>query len=254
MPITFSEKYNISDEIIEQNAVFDVIMDVDTQVFIDPALLELCTVEEFVNAKEKVEKYFAGIITLLKHSKGPMDMYWKEANKRLTFKEIKGTCFGYSKKGTDGNAIGSTLRKSILLTIKDLISEGENDPTLFELIGVFQEKVGCDRISDLLTFILYENILNYTERVVSECNTDFVNVRYRQKTYKTCMNPYNDSPLLLLPKVILSPLPIANDFDDINRICSENQRVREEINSYIDLGGRTILSKAEILFLMKTEE
>lgn len=35
MPITFSEKYNISNDVIERNAVFDVIMDVDTQVFID---------------------------------------------------------------------------------------------------------------------------------------------------------------------------------------------------------------------------
>ena len=69
MPITFSEKYNISNDVIERNAVFDVIMDVDTQVFIDPALLELCTEKEFINAKSKAEKYFAGIITLLKHSK-----------------------------------------------------------------------------------------------------------------------------------------------------------------------------------------
>lgn len=251
MPITFSEKYKIPNEFIERNSVFDVIMDVDTQVFIDPALLELCTEKEFINAKGKVEKYFAGIITLLKHSKNQRDMYWKRADKLLTFKEIRGTCFGYSKTSTSGNAIGKTLRKSILVTAKDLICEGENDPTLFELLGVFQERIGCDRISDLLTFILYENILAYTNRVVTDCNINSEKFKYKTGIYKICKNPYNDAPLLLLPKVILSSLPIAQDFDDIDFICSENQRVRDIINEYIDLGERKTLSKSEILHLIK---
>ena len=43
MPITFSEQFNISKEVLEITGVFDVILDIDTRVFIDPALLELCT-------------------------------------------------------------------------------------------------------------------------------------------------------------------------------------------------------------------
>lgn len=252
MPVTFSEKYNVVNELIESNGVFDVIMDVDTQVFIDPALLELCQEPEFNQAKEKAEKYFGNIITLIKHSKNNKDMYWKKANALLTFKEIRGTCFGYSEKGTAGNAIGEKLRQLVLKTIKDLVVEGEEDPTLFELLGVFQEKIGCDRISDLLTFILYENILRYTDRVVTNCNIPITtSIKYRNITYKTCLNPYNKSPLLLLPKMILSPLPIATDFDDIDFICYENQRVRDAINEYFDLGSRKKLTKQEILSYMK---
>lgn len=252
MPVVFSEKFNIDEKVIKSTGVFDVIMDIDTQVFIDPALLELCTESEFVGAKEKVEKYFSNIITLLKHSKSKSDMFWKRADKLLTFKEIKGTCFGYSEKGTSGNAIGPKLRKSILTTIKDLITEGEEDPTLFELLGVFQEKIGCDRISDLLTFLLYENIIQYTDRVVKECNLSVVKIRYKGNLYNVCINPYNRLPLLLLPKVILSPLPVADNFDDIDWICCENQRVRDSINAYFDLGGRKKLSKSEILSLMQS--
>ncbi len=251
MPVTFSEKYNLSNDVIVRNAVFDVIMDLDTKVFIDPALLEFCEEAEFADAKIKTEKYFADIITLLRHSKSNTDMYWKKANTLLTFKEIVGTCFGYSKKSTSGNAIGTKLRKSILLTIKELISEGENDPTLFELLGVFQENIGCDRISDLLTSVLYENILNYTNRVVMDCGIECVEIKYKNNVFRTCINPYNNSPLLLLPKTILSPLPIADDFDDIDLICMENQRVRDAINAYFDLGNRKKLSKSQILTLMK---
>ena len=251
MPVLFSEKFNISEDLIDSTGVFDVIMDIDTHVFIDPALLELCAQKEFAAAKEKVETYFSNIITLLKNSNAKNDMFWKAADKRLKFKEIRGTCFGYSEKGTSGNAIGSKLRMSILTTIKELITKGEEDPVLFELLGVFQEKIGCDRISDLLTFILYENILKYTERVVTQCGLSTVKYKFKKETYSICVNPFNGLPLLLLPEVILSPLPIADSFDDIDWICCENQRVRDSINAYFDLGGRKKLSKKEILSLMQ---
>lgn len=54
----------------------------------------------------------------------------------------------------------------------------------------------------------------------------------------------------MLPSTILSPLPVAESFDDVDWICAENQRVRDEINAYFDLGNRKKLHKSEILSLM----
>ena len=250
MPITFSEEFNIPKASIKKEGVFDVILDVDTRVFIDPALLELCTEPEFSNAREKVETYFSKIITLLNHSKKTNDMYWRGADRLLAFRELSGTCFGYSQYGTSGNAIGRKLRYVILTTIKELMTEGETDPVLFELLGVFQEGIGCDRVSDLITFILREDIIKYTQRIVSRFNISTITVQLKDQQYKTCRNPYNNKPLLLLPATILSPLPIADSFDDIDRICQENERVRQEINAYFDLGNKKRLQKSEILSLM----
>lgn len=254
MPITFSEEFGIDKADVVRLGVFDVILDVDTRVFIDPALLSVATAPEFKGAKKKVEDYFSGIITLLSHTKGRGDMYWKKADALLKFKELSGTCFGYAQNGTNGNAIGAVLRTKILGTIKELIDEGEKDPALFELLGVFQEKVGCDRISDLITFILAPEILSYTGRVVATLNLETVPVEYNRITYSTCLNQYNERPLLLLPADILSPLPVADCFDDIDYICGENQRVRDEINAYFDLGDRRKLSKADIKFYMKNNQ
>ena len=250
MPITFSEEFNVDEKKLDELCLFDVILDVDTRVFIDPALLELCSVPEFANAKSTVEEYFSNIITLLTHSKKKGDQFWRRANSLLTFRELAGTCFGYSQEGTSGNAIGSLLRESILTTTKELLDEGMTDPVLFELLGVFQENIGCDRISDLVTFILRKNILEYTQRVVEECEIPHIIVMSGTQKYKTCRNPYNNKPLLLLPSTILSPLPVAESFDDIDWICAENQRVRDEINAYFDLGNRKKLHKSEILSLM----
>lgn len=250
MPITFSEQFNVPNSALESTGVFDVILDVDTRVFIDPALIELCTEPEFVGARSKIEDYFSNIITLLRHSKRSGDMYWKRANRLLTFRELSGTCFGYSQNGTGGNAIGSVLRDTILNTIKELMTEGETDPVLFELLGVFQEGIGCDRVSDLITFILRKEIFQYTQRVVTLANIPTITVHFGQHQYLTCRNPYNKKPLLLLPSTILSPLPIADGFDDIDRICQENERVRREINVYFDLGKKNKLHKSQILSLM----
>lgn len=250
MPITFSEQFNVASSVLENSGAFDVILDVDTRVFIDPALLELCTEPEFVDARSKVERYFSNIITLLQHSKQRDDMYWKRADRLLTFKELSGTCFGYSQNGTGGNAIGTVLRYTILNTIKELMIEGETDPVLFELLGVFQEGIGCDRVSDLITFILREDILKYTQRVVTTAGIATITVVFGRHRYLTCENPYNKKPLLLLPAAILSPLPIADSFDDIDQICQENERVRQEINAYFDLGKKNKLHKSQILSLM----
>lgn len=53
MPITFSEQFNVSAEVLESTGVFDVILDIDTRVFIDPALLELCAEPELLDARKK---------------------------------------------------------------------------------------------------------------------------------------------------------------------------------------------------------
>ena len=75
MPITFSEEFNVDEKKLDELCLFDVILDVDTRVFIDPALLELCSVPEFANAKSTVEEYFSNIITLLTHSKKKGDQF-----------------------------------------------------------------------------------------------------------------------------------------------------------------------------------
>lgn len=119
------------------------------------------------------------------------------------------------------------------------------------MLGVFQERVGCDKISDLITFILKNKIFTYTERVLRTLNIECITATYdAKKSYVTCLNPYNDTPLLLLPEEILSPLPVADCFDDIDFICGENQRVRDEINAYFDLEGKNKLHKSDVLNYM----
>lgn len=244
LAISFCDKYGINKNELKKVGALDIILDFDTRYFIDPALLRHSTSLEFLDASHKVEKYFEGIVALVRISKNENDMYWRKADSLLRFKEIKGTCLGYSNTGTSGNAIGKELRKSVLRTIKDLLKNGVVEPIIFELLGVFQENVGCDRISDLVTFIIYDEIVVYTKRVIRDLKCSNTNED------GMIINPYNGEEILLLPMEILSSLPVASEYDDIDYICLENERVRNEINAYFDLGGRKKLKKEEVNTLM----
>ena len=46
-------------------------------------------------------------------------------------------------------------------------------------------------------------------------------------------NPYKNAPILLLPQEILHDLPIAKDWDDIDRVVFENSVIRAEISAEI---------------------
>lgn len=250
MPISFTDKFKIQKDLLKASNAFDPIIDLDTKFFIDPALIELCNAPEFLDAREKITNFFSSIILIIKHCKFKGDMFWKNAYKMLSFKEIRGTCLGYSNESTDGNAIGPKLREDILFTIKDLVGTGADAPELFELLGVFQERVGCDRISDLITFILRENIYQYTQRVVGSLGIKTTTVIFEKQPYQVVINPYNRKPVLLLPEIILSPLPIAKSFEDIDYVCTENQRVRDEINKYIDTDESKKFTKSDIRTMM----
>lgn len=251
MPISFTDYFNVNKDDFSKTGAFDVILDVDSRVFIDPAVIRECTIEEFTNSKDKIESYFSDIILLLTHSTDENDMYWNKAERMLTFKELKGNCFGYSNRNTNGNAIGPILRKQILRTVKELIDVGETNPRLFELLGVFQEGVGCDRISDLLTFILTPEILLFTQKILEQFDLCHSTLEYNGIIYNTAINKYNDNPILLLPSKVLSPLPIAYFYDDIDFVCAENERVRNAANEYYNFGGRRKVTKREIFNLMK---
>ena len=75
MPVLFSNEFDVSRDKIEELGILDIILDLDTCVFIDPALIDICEEPEFSNARAKIEKYFSNIITLIRCSDYENDMY-----------------------------------------------------------------------------------------------------------------------------------------------------------------------------------
>lgn len=231
MAVLFSKKFNIPKEKMTELGVFDAFLDEDSPFFINIKLLQQCTIPEFTDSYTKVNDFFHQIGILLKRA-SPYDKLYREAYKRFNFPEVNGINLGFSD-GKHGAGFGKTLRKQIIKDAYEIIKNGCEQPELFQLLSLFEDNVGPDRLSDMIARIISSDIISYTERVLSELEITPKNFPSYHFMNGVVVNPYKRYLLLLLPESILHELPIARCWDDIDRVCSENEAIRDELNEMI---------------------
>lgn len=220
------------DDRLDKLGVFDPLLEVDSNYFINIKRLNETSVLEFKGAYTKINKRFEEIGLLLAYSKKPNDRLYRAAIKKFDFPEVNGIGLGYSSS-ENGSGFGPKLRNQIIADAKQIIDSGVKEPEIFHLVGLFERNVGPDRLSDMIACIIKDEIEAYTKRINAELGISSSN--YPKFTFEDglLINPYKKSPLLLLPKEILHEIPIALDWDDIDRVCSEINIIRMEINEFV---------------------
>lgn len=232
MAVLLSTEFGIPEEKLHQIGLFNVFLDEDSHFFINIKRLQVTTVPEFVGAYEKVNLYFQEIGLLLKTSRSNKDRTYREAVKRFNFPEVNGINLGFSS-GRHGAGFGTMLREKIIKDAYEIIQNGSEQPEIFHLVGLFEENVGPDRLSDMVARIIYDSILAYSKRVYSELEISAGTFPEYKFSDGILINPYKDIKLLLLPIDILHELPIARCWDDIDRVCRENDAIRAELNDVV---------------------
>jgi hypothetical protein len=160
------------------------------------------------------------------------DKLYRSAVKKFNFPEVNGINLGFSKSNR-GAGFGELLREQIIKDAYEIIKSGTLEPELFHLIGLFEENVGPDRLSDMIARLVSDDIIKYSQRMYSELGITSVTYSGYHFTNGIPKNPYKNSPILLLPTSILHALPIARNWDDIERVCKENEFIRAEINDLV---------------------
>jgi hypothetical protein len=253
MPVPVNEYLGIDRALFDDSGAFNCILDRDSLLFIDPVLARNSKALGGETISKKILGYFRNVISLLELSKSSQDVFFKRASALLIFKERKGTCLGYSQ-GTSGRGIGVKGRNQILKTTKEIIDAGIKDPELIELLVLFEEGVGCDLISDMITNIVFDDIVKYTHSVLSKLapsgSFECMEVSTKYGEFPLPSNPYNGSPIILVPKEVLQTLPVAYSFEDIDWVSTQNSKIRNYLNSLVltqVLGKRQQkLSKAQV--------
>jgi hypothetical protein len=213
--------------------IFDGFIEVDTKLYIDPHLLESSSAPEIIKGAQDFHDYFNGLIKILSKVSSTGDVFWRQANRRLIFKEIPQLSLGYSATDVSGSAIGPKLAFSITKTAHEIIKEGIQDPEIFELIGLLEDGIGADRISDMTGSIIIEDLLNYSQRMVTDLKLSNRTYTYKGTNYKLPFDKITHSYKILVPIDILRALPIANDWSDIDVVCQYNQTLRDVVNKLI---------------------
>jgi hypothetical protein len=234
MPIKLSEHLGVSSSLLERRGVFDALIGLDSRLFVDPMLLRRLRIPEFRGSRAKFERHFSHILRLLGASRAPEDAAWREARRRLIFRETQGVSLGYGVQSANGNAIGPVLGDHLLHTASEIVKLGITDPVIFELLGLFEEGFGPDRLSDMTISIIRDDLFNYSQRVCRQLHiSKLTSVRNRDRDYRIAAGPDGRSPLVFVPKKLLLPLPVAFSWGDIDSVVAHNQWLRQRINELI---------------------
>lgn len=248
MLVSLSQYLNIDKSKLDEMGVFDTILNSDSLYFINFKCLKVTSEPELDEAYSHLNAVFNSIRKLLKASKKKNDLFYKKALDLLEMSEFEEICLGYALFSTAGSGSGLKMKKLILDAAKEIVDAGFEEPEIFQLVGLFQEGIGPDRISDMIGRIIYDYLIEYSRRVYkclledSSANTE--------RIFKDgiLINEFNGKKLILLPKDILNELPIASDWEDIEYVCMINSEVREEINRRIgsDWYEMTVKEKRKI--------
>lgn len=226
-----NEYLGITESAYKKTGAFNPVIGVDSLFFFDPLLLSKTKIPEFKNGLKEVRDYFSDVITLLKTGNQKAR---ERAHKKLTLREVKGLGIGYGNSSDDGSGIGPKLARRLMLTAEELIKMGVTDPAIFEVMGLFEEDFGPDRLSDGLIRILLKRIYEYSERLTKELKIKetFIQTGY-ERNYILAKHPLKNGHLIFIPESILRDLPLANSFEEISVVAAFNEDLRKKFNTIL---------------------
>lgn len=232
---SFADFHGIDPQVFHSTGTFDPILGIDSLLFIDPRLLRETSVPELSKSYGRISAHFEDVMRVVKKIEKEGDPFWKAADRMLEFPEVSGLSIGYSRKGTGGSGMGPELRAALLQTVTKIVHAGVDDPALFELVGIFQDNIGPDRISDMVAKIIIEDLIAFTQRVCSDLGIKMESCTFSRKMSPEDLpvNPLDGKPIILVPREVLNDLPVAEDYGDISVIAAQNEKLREELNALV---------------------
>lgn len=234
MATHYSQYFKLKHRDFIDKGVYNGFLDKDSLLHIDPLLLKNCSIPEFEKSYNNFLLYFQQLVPLVNFTKenNLKDRFFRQIVKRFTMSEIPNTGLGYSKESSYGKGISGALANQLALSAFEIISAGLIDPEIFGLMQLIEDKVGADRISDMTLYILRKDFLAYTQRIATELSipTKKYVFSYDEIFYVPF---YKNKPIHFIPMQLLADLPVALDYDDIDKVCNYNNKLKKKIADII---------------------
>jgi len=236
---------------------FDPRLKADTELFVDPFLIFKDRSEFWRGAHDRIIGHFNHAFHLIADGNGdPQTLSYRKALDLLIFTEPRELCLGYTSKGTDGLGSGRGYALKIAAAIVDAIVRGIDHPRHFEELGILNEGIGSNRISDATCTILKYKLVEYTHQIANRhgmlvadhrlyaATFDEEKLRWETPVVSLPTNPNTGGPLLFVPERFLRDLPTLNADDWWTYY--ENEQLRTDLNYEIlrHVDKATIVAKA----------
>jgi hypothetical protein len=255
--VKFSEQYSVRRG--RSDDWFDPVLAMDTALFVDPFLVFADAVDRrWRKAHNRIVGHFQRAFELLAGCGcDPRAQQFAAAVRMLSFPEPAETCLGYTAESTRGSGSGKGFAKVVAAAMCDAIGRGVLELRHFEELGILEEGIGPDRISDIATTILKPELIAYTQGVADAHGVPLDTHKVRAGAFDSNRNgfvsvpaqlptnPATGGPVLLVPQRFLRDLPAINGedwWDDMRA-----GELRDEMNT--DLAAK--LKKRDIVALAK---
>lgn len=258
MPKRIHEVFGVAKQDLENEGVFDGFVDVDANFYVDPSLLKSTSIPEFKHSEKRFKNHFQDVITVLNQAEVPdeTDLCFRNARNKLIFPELQAVALGSSTYGNPGKGIGKGLATKVANTAWQILNAGIKDPAIFELVGLIEDKIGADRISDMTVRVILPDLLAYSERIAKKLQIQTAPFSNGDEQFLLPSDPSNHSPVILMPKELLRDLLVSDDWSDIDKVCAQNEQLRSRVNELIGNSWKDIignLSKAKLKKLLLNE-
>ena len=248
--VYFSDFFNVSPNALEKYGAFNISLICDMPLFIDPFLL-------FSSGKPEYQALHKQILSYLTFLKERADE--GVSNRALikswySFPEMKQNWLGYSHMGNCGKGLGGVFAKKMHsmmpMAFKALGRETLTATSHLEKVGLFNQGVGRDNISDFTTNLILDYLLKYTEAFakknlsqdlcalfnVKKAYFDYQYQRWLPREYY--LPSYDGDYVVLTPKDLLTRdetwINHGEMLERFNEISEgiENEELRAHINRY----------------------
>ena len=168
MALSFATYFGVTSEALDEYGAFDISLESDLPVFIDPFLLFNSENPEYQKLHESIIQYLAYLRDL--SAKGSVD----EGTLRnlYCFKEVKQNWLGFTFMGNGGSGLGMAFAHSLNRGLHDIFanfgSETITRGSHLEKVSLVRGGVGRDNMSDFVTNLIKEYLLDYTARFARE--------------------------------------------------------------------------------------
>lgn len=246
----FSDHFGISRT--DRDGWFDPHLTVDAKLFIDPLLL-LDAGGTWADAHSELIGHFVRCYELVAKSTSRSSVSAIAARRLLTFPEPFELGLGYTAIGTHGSGSGGGYATRMMDGIAVAIAAGLSQPEHIEEVGILNEGVGADRISDATANVLKARLIAYTQEIahrhevplerhrVRHTRVTLDEGRWHDENVELPTNPTTGRALILVPEFLLNKLPTLNAYDWFD------SHFNEDIRLSLNLPVGQAVSKAEIV-------
>lgn len=215
---------------LTKDGVFNTILNKDVGMYVNVLKLKETTIPEFKNSYKKIEEFFKNIYILLKECVDENSYIYKQAYKKFYFPEVNEVCLGFAE-GKYGGGWGEKTRRTVLNNCLEIIKAGCNEPIIFELVELFTNDVGADRISDMICNIIREDFIKFTKRVIKNNHIDLS--PFELTSDGLIKKPNSNYGVFFVPSELISDIPIAHSWEEVQNILAKNEIIKNHINKVI---------------------